>query len=355
MNGCLSRLIDVLERHKPERSRAYFHYCPKPVLEKFLEPGAEIFCTHTRYLNDDREIREGCDRFLSFLSSEKGFPDSVVEMLRGNIDANINRFDPRAKDLPNVMPWTFSVSEAEDAPYQWKHYVDCQAGGYRIAFNTDRLEETIAAVNKANAQSMLPVEQRAILVFLPCMYLGFDDVLIAECFHAAYKDFERAFEKVRASTPEKDCDNASGVQVLSAIFFVASLIKRGRYRHEREWRLILHATDSVKHGYEMVGGKPRLRTLLSAGVSGRVSDLVCQVMRSPQGDVKALTRHAQLLLQKYGSVLHVYASAVDSSVVLNYITRCPVEKGYEDYVVERTTENFSASVVPQEEWMVRLR
>ena len=355
MSGCLAGLIDVLEQNKPERSKAYFHYCRKPVLEKFLMPNAEIFCTHTCYLNDDREIKEGCDRFLSFLSSEKGFSGSVIEMLRENIDMNINRFDPRTKNLPNVMPWTFSVSEADDAPYQWKNYVDCQAGGYCIAFNSEKLEEAITAVNRANAQLMLPVEKRAILVFLPCMYLDFDDALIVKCFRAAYRDCEEAFERVKGSMPKKDCDKSSGVQVLSAIFFVSALIKRGRYRHEREWRLILHATDSVKHDYEMVAGKPRLRTLLSAGASGRVADLVCQVMCSPQGDIKALTRHAQLLLQKCGSVLHVYASAVNPSVVRNYITRYPVEKDYEDYVVERTTDNLTASVVPQEEWKLRLR
>ena len=89
MRGYLTGLIDVIEKHKPEVSRAFFHYCRKGTLEKLFSPDAEIYCTHTAKLNDDREIFEGCELFLSFLHSNKGFPDHVIDMLRKNIMENI--------------------------------------------------------------------------------------------------------------------------------------------------------------------------------------------------------------------------------------------------------------------------
>lgn len=353
MKECLGGLIDVLAKYKPEQARAYFHYCSKGVLNEFLKPDGEIFCTHTLHLNDDKEIIEGCAHYLDFLGARKGFSVSVIQMLRNNINENIARFDPRALDLPNVMPWTFSVSEADDSPYQWKHYVGSRTGGYRLAFKTDQLENAIAAVNKANAQLMLPVAQREILVFLPCLYLGYDDPIIEAAFDAAYNDFKDDFDKVRVSAPERECDAISGIRVLTTIFFVASLIKRGKFRHEREWRLILHATDEVKSHHEIIGGKSRLRTFLSTGISGRLSDMICQIMCSPQGDEKSLTRHAQLLLQQHRGVLHVHRSRIHRSVVDNYIDRIPFDDEYEDYVVDMTMAEAATPVVSQEEWALQ--
>ena len=352
MRGYLTGLIDVLEKHKPEVSSAFFHYCRKGTLEKLFRPDAEIYCTHTAKLNDDREIFEGCELFLSFLRENKGFPGHVIEMLRQNIQANIDKFDPKGQGIPNVMPWTFSVSVADDSPYQWKHYTDSQHGGYMLAINKDKLESAIAALNKANANSLLPQSQRTILVFLPCLYIGVDDVIITEAFESAYVDMQSSFERIRLSSEGKEAPLQDGINVLTAIFFIAAIIKRNRFRHEHEWRIVLNATEEVKRGVEKTVGKPCLKTYISTGLNGRLNELFVQVMCSPQGNTRELVRHAQHTLKECGSILHVYTSCVHKSVVHNYITRTTCDSRYEDYVVDKTSRDPMARVEPYESWIV---
>ena len=351
MDGELTGLIDVLMAHKPETAKAFSHYCRKETLEKLFKPDAEIYCTHTAKLNDDREILEGCELFLRFLQDGKGFPSHVVEMLRDNIFANLNRFDPKGRGTPTVMPWTFSVSEADDSPYQWKHYTDREDGGYMLAISKDRLEAAITALNRANTNSMLPQSQRTILVFLPCLYIGVDDAIISEAFESVYLDMQKSFERVRSSTKENEAPSKDGVNVLTAIFFVAAIIKREKFRHEREWRIILGATENVRQGVENTVGKPCLRTYISAGLGGRLHELFVQVMCSPHSDQRALISHAQRTLKKSGSVLQVYKSRVSTSVVGNYIMRSPCNAEYEDYVVQETSIDPSVPVKPYEIWV----
>lgn len=353
MHGYLTGLIDVLVKHKPEVSSAFFHYCRRGTLEKLFSPHAEIYCTHTAKLNDDREIVEGCELFLSFLHDKKEFPDHVIEMLRQNIQANIDRFDPKGQGISNVMPWTFSVSEANDSPFQWKHYTDSQHGGYMLAISRDKLETAIAALNKANASSLLSQSQRTILVFLPCLYIGVHDSVIAEAFESAYVDMQSSFEKIRLSSEWSKAPSQDGINVLTAIFFIAAIIKRNRFRHEHEWRIILNATEEVKKGVEETVGKPCLKTYISTGLNGRLNELFVQVMCSPHGNTRELVRHAQRTLKECRSILHVYSSHVSRSVVLNYITRSPCDSRYEDYVIDKTSQDAMTEVEPYESWIVK--
>lgn len=351
MKGYLTGLIDVVMAHKPEMARAYFHYCRKGTLEKLFSPEAEIYCTHTAKLNDDREILEGCELFLRFLQEQKGFSNHVVEMLRENIFENINRFDPKGRGTPTVMPWTFSVSEAEDASFQWKHYTDSQNGGYMLAISRDKLEAAISALNTANTNIMLPQSQRTILVFLPCFYIGVDDAAIQEAFESAYSDMLESFEKIKCSSEKNQAPLQDGINVLTAIFFVAAIIKRKKFRHEHEWRIILAATEQVRQGVEETVGKPCLRTYISAGLGGRLHELFVQVMCSPHGNQSELVSHAQRTLKDCGSVLHVHSSRVSTSVVVNYIMRPQCDAEYEDYVVQETSSNPTAQVMPYEIWV----
>ena len=355
MRGYLTGLIDVIKKHKPEVSRAFFHYCRKGTLEKLFSPDAEIYCTHTAKLNDDREIFEGCELFLSFLHSNKGFPDHVIDMLRKNIMENINRFDPKGRGIPNVMPWTFSVSEVDDSPFQWKHYTDSQYGGYMLAISKDKLASAIAALNKANASSLLAQSQRTILVFLPCLYIGVDDAIIKAAFESVYVDMQESFEKIRVSSKGNDASLRDGINVLTAIFFIAAIIKRNRFRHEHEWRIVLNATEEVRKGAEETVGKPCLKTYISTGLNGRLNELFVQVMCSPQGNTRDLIQHAQHTLKECGSILNVNTSNVSRSVVLNYITRIPRDSRYEDYVIDKTSQNITADVEPYESWIVNQR
>ena len=351
MNGSLTSLIDVLMAHKPETAKAFFHYCRKDTLQKLFEPDGEIYCTHTAKLNDDREIFEGCELFLQFLRDRKEFPNHVVKMLRDNIFDNINRFDPKGQGIPTVMPWTFSVSEADDAPFQWKHYTDSQYGGYMLALSKEKLEGAITAVNKANTNMLLPESQRTILVFLPCIYIGVDDAVIEDAFESAYSDMLESFERIKCSDSWSDVPVKDGISVLTAIFFVAAIIKRKKFRHEREWRIILAATENVRQGVEETVGKPCLRTYISSGLGGRLNDLFVQVMCSPQGNQGELVSNAQRILKRSGSVLHVHKSSVCKGDVGNYITRSPCDSEYEDYVVQETSFNPTAQVKPYEIWV----
>ena len=352
MDKYLTGILDVLMKYKPETSCAFFHYCKKGTLEKLFSTSGEIYCTHTAKMNDKREIFEGCELFLSYLRAVKDFPGHVIRMIKDNINANINRFDPSASGLPDVMPWTFSVSEAADAPFQWKHYTDSIAGGYMLALDKAKLESAIAALNKANADSLLGKNERSFLVFLPCLYIGVDDEAIAAVFEAAYSDMKESFENVKLSYPGNEPDMRAGINVLTAIFFVAAIIKREEFRHEREWRIVLSATKKIKQDYEETVGKPCLRTYISAGLNGRLSELFVQVMCSPQGNTKQLIQHAQHTLKECGALLHVHSSGVSKSVVLNYITRNPCDPGYEDYVIDKTSRDVMADVEPFERWVI---
>ena len=129
----------------------------------------------------------------------------------------------------------------------------------------------------------------------------------------------------------------AGIYVLTTIFFVAAIIKREQFQHEREWRIILTTTREINHEHEFAVGKPCLKTHLSAGMNGSLGELFVQVMCSPQGNRDELISHAQRILKNNGSLLHVHTSHVSNSVVDNYISRFPCERAYEDYVVRRTT------------------
>lgn len=337
-------MIDCIAKHKPERSGAFFHYCRMPILEQFLKDNAEIYCTHAMHLNDNQEIFCGFEEYLLFLKNRKAFSDTCLNMLRDNLKDNINKFDPKDATTPCVMPWVFSLSEGEDSPYQWRHYADSQFGGYCIAFRSELLEDAIKALNNANAG--VPNELRQILILFPCLYIGKDDSVIEELFEATYMDREEDFEKIKISMPGNEAPRQSGVNVLSTILMVSALIKRSCFQHEREWRVIMHATGRIKEHFEIVGDKPRLKTYLSAGINGRVSDMIGQVCRSPQGFTKKLTRHANRLLQKYNLLLPVHASRVSRSVVENYITQAVVSPEYENEVVVITTIDPAGIVRP---------
>lgn len=346
-------VISLLAANKPEVSKAFFHYCRTDTLEKLLKDDAEIFCTHTAHLNDDMEILEGCRKFLSYLVDEAGYSPECVQMLERNLSANIHNFDPKITRTPTVMPWTFSLSEAYDSPYQWKHYTDCQCGGYCVAFDREKLENAINALNGANVNALLPRERRTILVLLPCLYLGVDDQLIQDIFKATISDFEDDFNVIKNSSLGLEPPRINGVRVLTAIFFVSSIIKRKRFRHEREWRIIMSATSDIRNRFETTVGKPCLRTLLSSANSGGIKDLIVQVLQSPQGIQQELTKHAQHVFKRTGALFPVHTSVVKNSVVRNYITRCVVPDGYEDYVVDSTSAKMDADVCSCEEFLLR--
>lgn len=352
MKTDLNRMIDALKNYKPEMSRVFFHYCRKDTLEKLFNPRGEIYCTHTARLNDKREIFEGCELFLSYLQTVKNFPTHVIKMLMDNINANINRFDPLAQGLPEVMPWTFSVSEAADAPFQWKYYTDSISGGYMLAIDKGRLLYAIDALNKANTCPLLAMNKRSTLLFLPCLYIGVDDVAIRAVFEAIYSDMKESFEDVKLSSPSNKLNMQAGINVLTSIFLVSAIIKREKFRHEREWRIVLTATKEIKLDYEQTVGKPCLRTYISAGLGGSLRDLFVQVMCSPQGNQKELISHAQWILKESESVLPVHTSHISNSVVVNYISRCPCAREYEDYVVRQTTDMPERNVEPYEIWRV---
>ena len=214
------------------------------------------------------------------------------------------------------------------------------------------MQSAIAALNKANANSLLPQSQRTILVFLPCLYIGVDDDIITEAFESAYVDMQSSFEKIRLSSKGNEAPSQDGINVLTAMFFIAAIIKRNRFRHEHEWRIVLNATEEVRSGVEETVGKPCLRTYISTGLNGRLNELFVQVKCSPQGNTMELIRYAQRTLKECGSILNVNSSCVSRSVVLNYITRSPCDSRYEDYVIDKTSQDAMAGVEPYESWIV---
>jgi len=105
------------------------------------------------------------------------------------------------------------------------------------------------------------------------------------------------------------------------------MIKRRKFRNEKEWRIIMTAGHNYTSRYEKTIGKPCLRTYLSSFDEIGLQKLISRVMCSPHGNIRGLVQNAQYLFRDCNSQLMPYRSNIDEDVVRNYITNInPNEK-----------------------------
>lgn len=238
-----------------------YHYTNCDVAQEFFKTGADLWCTHYKYLNDSKEWCGGLELISDYLRSQ-GRNDIAEEVY----------------SLPNkigCLPWIVSFSMNCDKAAMWGMYCDRSKGGYAFGFNRLVLEELIEKKNKTSRDEYF---------LLPCIY-DVDSVnmvlehILNEC-HS--EEDERLYRE--------GCEFELTPRILSRVFFLSLIVKHQSFDYENEWRLIVRKHDVVPlsdKGLRQLyskGGKEKPH--ITSNLFGNpLREYFSQVMVSPCGDV----------------------------------------------------------------------
>lgn len=215
MEPAMDSFVGIMKTFCPARfisGDVVYHYTKSGVFEKLMEENGDILCSQYTDLNDDGEWDLGVDYISEYISNH-------------NRTEIRDSFEGLVRDIHNRNPpFIASFSAHEDKASMWGMYTDRKEGGYAVGIGREDLEQLC----KVNNQNNKVYE----LYFLPCVYLGVDDVdAIVE-------------RMIRNQADEIECTARHtifevGELLARRLLFLSYLIKHGSFDYENEWRMVL--------------------------------------------------------------------------------------------------------------------
>lgn len=280
MEPDIDSFVGIMKSICPERfvsKGILYHYTKKDVLEKLMADDGDILCGHYKDMNDDGEWDLGVEHILDYISSLKLLPE-IVESFE-NVVEEIHSRNP---------PCIASFSAHMDKASMWGMYTDRQCGGYAIGIKRDVLEGLCKRNNQNNKLHEV--------YFLPCLYLGEDDV-DAVIDHVLDNHADE-IEYTARHTPFE-----VGELLVRKLLVLSCLIKDASFDYENEWRLILCPLDSaIQEKRTKIVSEGKEREALFSGLFGNgnpIRNSVYQIIVSPQGSASVLRENAVAFRKRY--------------------------------------------------------
>lgn len=212
----VSELREFLEMELKDKfeGEQLYHYTNCNVAQELLKENADLWCTHYRFMNDNKEWLGGLELISGILRAQG----------RDELADEVNSLPEKI----GCTPWITSFSMNCDKASMWGMYCDRNKGGFALGFNRLGLEQLIDKKNKSSHDEYF---------LLPCIY-DRDSVekvlmyILDEC-HSDEDEY----------LCREGCEYELTPRILSRIFFLSLIVKHPSFDYENEWRLIVRKHD----------------------------------------------------------------------------------------------------------------
>lgn len=274
-------LDKFLNNHFPDKywnAETLFHYTTLDGLDKITAPAADLYCTNFHALNDNGEFRIGFKYAFDYLKQHNILPPDKLK--------DVNTATAISDSQYLLTPWIMSFSTEHDSLYQWGIYTPKANGGYAIGFDRNQFEKSIANMGSQPTPKYL----KHSISLLPCIYLPKETEYADQLLYFMFGEYRR---KVFKHEPSDDLHELS--QILRLILLFASIVKHDSFEPEKEFRLIIQATDpSALANCVFFGGKPRLPSMINREINP-ISKAIKKIIISPHGDIGLLHTTASIM------------------------------------------------------------
>lgn len=292
-------IIDTLKSIETKEDDYIYHYTSPDVFAKILENG--FYATHTDFLNDDTEVREG-----EYLAS---YIVNLLTQKIKNIEIS-NYWKDLKQNLNKLDVYVTCFTRQPDSLYQWKAYTP--KGGFALGFSKNALFETIPLARNQNC-SIKKQEDKNLVV-------SNEDISTNEkllfffkkCHYSREKIFQDFFQLFKADITQdpvmldnkvKNLLKKNGVfdvsvnfRIIPTIKLLFSMTKNPSFKIEDEERLICIGEKTLREKIELIGAKPRIKVPCDIK---KLRNALKKVIISPHGNRKRNEIFASLLHDKY--------------------------------------------------------
>lgn len=270
--------IDIMKTCCPERfigGEFVYHYTRSDVFEKLMADNGDILCSRYTDLNDDGEWQLGVEYIVKYISGRFSpeISDSFKELVQ----------DIQIRNPPFIASFSAHIDKAS----MWAMYTDRKAGGYALGVGISDIERRCKHNNELNKIYEL--------LFLPCVYIGVDDVdaIIARILDNHSDEIEYTSRHTIFEV---------GELLARRLLFLSYLIKHDSFDYENEWRLVLNPLNSkIREKFAKLNENDDRKRIFSGlfGENDPIRNSFRQVEVSPQGNGIELYRLANQYRNRY--------------------------------------------------------
>ena len=198
-----------------------YHYTNCNVTQELLKENADLWCTHYRFMNDNKEWLSGLELISGILRAQG----------RDEIADEVDLLPEKS----GCAPWVTSFSTNSDKASMWGMYCDRKEGGFAIAFNRLDLERLIGKKNTSSQDEYF---------LLPCIYdADSANRILSHILDECHSDEDEHLCR-------EGCEYELSPRILARIFFLSLIVKHPSFDYENEWRLIVRKHDVPPLGNE---------------------------------------------------------------------------------------------------------
>ncbi len=194
--------------------------------------GAEIWATHTQYLNDLREYLHAVDMVRDQIRAIQAFGDPSLRQILQEMEAGLDGIESM-----NVCVCSFS--EERDSLSQWRAY-GASSSGFAIGFSGSFVGE---------------VADRENWFFAPCIY---DPKKQSELISALVQEVIEQNVAREKSSAKEEMPLPPGGNLNAYLHRYAPILKDHSFREEKEWRLISRPLMCSSKAFEFRAGNSML-------------------------------------------------------------------------------------------------
>jgi hypothetical protein len=237
------KLLDEVLSRRP--SGPLYHYTSSAGFMGIVGK-AEIWATHTQYLNDHREYRHAVDKVREQIQAQREFGDPshrrILDEMRDGLEG-----------IESMNVCVCSFSEARDSLSQWRAYCG-GSSGFSIGFSG----EFIKAVADQNCWYLAPC------IYDPKEQSDLVSALVSEVLEQNI---------ARAAAPEEHDYMPPGGNLNAYLHRFAPILKDCSFRDEKEWRLISRPLMCSNGSFDFRDGNSMLIPYYKLRLAERASAL----------------------------------------------------------------------------------
>lgn len=282
MNMQRNILEEVLSK---EPAGLLYHYTRQSGLLGIIK-NAEIWATHTQYLNDFREYKHDVDLVRRQIEVHQDFGDSSLKHI-------LKCMGDALDGIASINVCVCSFSEAPDSLSQWRAY-GANSSGYSIGFVGD----FISSIAKREGWHLAP-----------CIYDPKEQAELAYALVNKVIEENRALEKAG----DKDGDIELGGNLGPYLNRYAPILKDQSFCEEREWRIISRPLMCTRENFDFREGNSMLIPYYKVGLGEKPKDIGIRevvVGPTPHPETSYMSTCSFLAKHSLNKKVHVSISTV---------------------------------------------
>jgi Protein of unknown function (DUF2971) len=275
-------LDEVLSK---EPTGLLYHYTRQSGLIGIIK-NAEIWVTHTQYLNDFREYKHAVDLVRQQIEAYKAFNESTSKQILKYMEKALDGIDAM-----NVCVCSFS--EEQDSLSQWRAY-GASSSGFSIGFD---------------GKNIKAIAEREGWHLAPCIYdPGTQARLVSELV-------KRVIEEIRdlEQVGDKEQEIELGGKLGFYMNLYAPILKDPSFSEEKEWRIISRPLSCKRENFDFREGNSMLIPYYRLNLGESPKDLgIHEIVVGPTPHPETSIRSTWSFLTKHAlnKKVHVTASRV---------------------------------------------